>query len=290
TLYYALPGKPSADVVIDVLDGSGNVVRHLTSAPAAPVREAARPPMENFWIAAPSALSTNVGLNRAIWDLRYDPPPAFAHTFGFNGNPGLTRPSPEGPLALPGSYRVRLTVDGRRYAQTVTVRTDPRSRVTRATLIAQHRLLMRLYSGLQATWANFKPVVELRAHVATIAPDDTVSEVGKAARALATTLDSIAGDSLEDVRQPWDARPAAWTFVGLNREFAIQLTIQDNADHAPTRAAVGLARSNCADVDTMVARWRRFLEKDLTTFNSLLVRNGKTRLAAAIGRMQRCSV
>src|SRR2546426_9213856 len=64
-LYYSLGGKPSAEITIDVLDARGSVVRHLTSAAPVPVREAARPPMESFWLAPPRTLPTNVGLNRA---------------------------------------------------------------------------------------------------------------------------------------------------------------------------------------------------------------------------------
>src|SRR5438270_321798 len=150
-IYYSLAIKPSADIAIDVLDARGHVVRHLTSAAPAAVREAERAPMERFWLAQPSALPANIGLNRATWDLRYDPPPAFAHSFVFNGNPGSTPPAPEGPLAMPGVYRVRLTVDGNPYTQTITVRPDPRSYVSPAARAVQHSLLMRLYSGLQAT-------------------------------------------------------------------------------------------------------------------------------------------
>jgi hypothetical protein len=93
---YWLATHPSGEVAINVLDRRGNVIRHLSSALAAPVREAARAPMEQFWLAPSRALTTNVGLNRATWDLRYDPPPAFTHAFDLNGNPGATPPSPEG--------------------------------------------------------------------------------------------------------------------------------------------------------------------------------------------------
>jgi hypothetical protein len=287
-VYYSLGAKPSADIVIDVLDVRGNVVRHLTSAPPTPAREAARAPMERFWLAPPSALSANLGLNRANWDLRYDPPPAFAHTFDVNGNPGSTPASPEGPLAPPGAYTVRLTVDGKQYTQTLTVRADPRAHIAPGALAAQHALLMRLYSGVAATWTDFKPVATLRDAVAKIAPGDTGSEVGKGAKALAARLDSIAGDSLGDVRQVWDARPAAWSFVDLNREFAIALSAQDNADHAPTQAMVAVARSSCDELRKLVERWRQ-LVRDLTTFNGTLERHGMTTLAALSGREKLCS-
>jgi len=288
-IYYSLGTKPAADIAIDVLDARGAVVRHMTSAAPTPLREAARAPMERFWLAQPSALPANIGLNRATWDLRYDPPPAFAHSYVFNGNPGSTPAEPEGALASPGVYRIRLTVDGNRYTQALTVVRDPRLRVAPAALAAQHALLMRLSSGLQATWTDFKPVAELRAAVAKIAPDDTVSEVGKAAKALVTTLDSIAGDSLKDARQVWDARPPVWSFVDLNGEFGIELTAQDNADHVPTRAALVVASSSCAELGKLVARWRQVVRVDLAAFNQMLARHVMPALAVPAAGEKLCS-
>ena len=288
-IYYSLGAKPSTDIAIDVLDARGGVVRRMSSAPPRAVRETARPPMESFWLAQPRGLPANVGLNRTNWDLRYDPPPAFAHSFEFNGNPGVTPMAPEGPLALPGVYSIRLTVDGKHYTQPLTVERDPRSRVSRAAVAAQHALVMRLYSGLEATWTDFKPVAELRDAVAKMAPGDTVSEVGKAAKALVTTLDSIAGDSLKDAREVWDARPAAWSLVDLNSEFGLELNVQDNADHAPTRAALAVARSSCADFARLVGRWRQFVRADLVRFNQVLSRQGIGAIAARLGPERLCA-
>src|SRR5439155_3313010 len=87
---YWLAQSPSGDVTLDVLDGSGVLVRHLSSVPVAPVPEAARPPHPNFWVAPPAPLPKGAGENRTSWDLRYDAPPAFVHTFEINANPGLT--------------------------------------------------------------------------------------------------------------------------------------------------------------------------------------------------------
>src|SRR4051812_11591621 len=288
-IYYSLGAKPAGDIAIDVLDARSNVVRHLTSAPASPVREAARAPMESFWLAPPSSLSVNAGLNRAVWDLRYDPPPAFAHSFAFNGNPGSTPALPEGPLVGPGAYTVRLTVDGKSYSQTLNVRPDPRTHPAPATLAAQHVLLMRLYSGSRASWADVRPVATLRDAVAKIAPSDSVSELGKAARALVTTLDSIAGDSLGEVRQVWDAPPPTWSLVDLNREFAIELAGQDNADQAPTRAMLALAHSSCDALAKLVGRWRQLVRVELPAFNRTLAAHAVATLAAPANGAQLCA-
>jgi len=123
------------------------------------------------------------------------------------------------------------------------VRADPRTHIVRAALAAQHALLMRLSSGVQAAWADFS-LWRAACYGREDRPDDTVSEVGKAVKTLVTTLDSIAGDSLKDARQVWDAPPPVWSFVDLNGEFGIELTAQDNAD---TRHA-GRARGGALEL------------------------------------------
>ena len=288
-MYYSLGAKPSSEITIEVLDARGSVVRRMSSAPPRAVRETARPPMESSWLAPGRGLPANVGLNRANWDLRYDPPPAFAHSFEFNGNPGVTPMAPEGPLALPGLYTIRLTVDGKHYTQPLTVERDPRSRVSRAAVAAQHALVMRLYAGLEATWADFMPVAGLRGAVTTLAAGDTASEVGKAAKTLATRLDSLAGDSLSDAREVWQPRPTAWSFVALNGEFALELNAQDNADHAPTQATLAVARSSCDELRNLVGRWRQVVRLDLATFNRTLERHGMTTLAVTSAPEKLCS-
>jgi len=287
-VYYSLGARPAGEVTLDVLDAAGSVVRHLSSVAPAPVREAARPPAPDFWLARPRPLPTNAGLNRANWDLRYDPPPAFAHSFEVNGNPGLTPASPEGPLVLPGTYTLRLTVNGRRYTQPAVVRPDPRSRASTADLAAQHAYLMRLYAALAATWHDFRPAAELRANVARIAAADSASEVGRAAKAFAAELDSVAGDSLSEPRFPWLAGPVEPSFVGLNGEFAALLLAQDNGDHAPTAAMIAAADATCAQLRDAVDRWNRVVGPRLATFNALLARHGMAAVAAPPGSASGC--
>ncbi len=50
-------------------------------------------------------LPANPGMNRFAWDLRYDPPVQIPGAF-YVGDP------PRGPLVIPGTYQVKLTVKG----------------------------------------------------------------------------------------------------------------------------------------------------------------------------------
>jgi hypothetical protein len=288
-VYYSLAQRPAGEVTLDVLDAAGNVVRHLSSVAPRPVREAAHAPEPDFWLATPRGLPADAGLNRASWDLRYDPPPAFAHSFEINGNPEHTPASPEGPLALPGTYTLRLTVNGRRYTQPAVVRPDPRAAVPAADVAAQHAYQMRLYGALGATWRDFRPAADLRASLARIARADSASEVGHAAKALAAAVDSVAGDSLSDPRFPWLSSPVEPSFVGLNGEFAALLLAQDNGDHAPTAAMLAVADASCAQLQDVVGRWNSIAGPRLAAFNALLARHGMPAVATPAGSAAGCS-
>src|SRR4029077_16162270 len=74
-IYYSLATRPLAPITIEVLDAGSAVVRHMTSGPVEAVKEAARPPEPNFWIAPPFRLPAEAGGNRTNWDLRADAPP-----------------------------------------------------------------------------------------------------------------------------------------------------------------------------------------------------------------------
>src|ERR1035441_7648287 len=75
------------------------------------------------------------GLNRFVWDLRYE---------GANSIPGyflfLYKDGARGPLALPGQYQVRLTVDRKSQTVPFEVRLDPRLDVSQKDLEKQFGL------------------------------------------------------------------------------------------------------------------------------------------------------
>ncbi|MGH7635943.1 MAG: hypothetical protein ACRENC_19625, partial [Gemmatimonadaceae bacterium] len=277
--YYSLSSKPTSDVTMEVLDGAGHVVRHLSSAPVKPLPDAEHPPEPNFWLAAPEPLPTDIGTNRAIWDLRYDAPPAFRYTFEINANPDQTPPSPEGPLASPGVYTLVLTVNGVHYRQTVTVRNDPRSPATASALAAQHALLMKLDAGVRSAWDDYQRVAALRTAVKRAA--STGSAVTAAADAFVAKLDSVAGDAenARGFRRRGGPTPPP-TFTRMNGEFVQQLEAQDNADMAPTGSMLAAEASACKDLDAARATWTRISTSDLAAFNAILTQNGLSALPA----------
>ncbi|HEX3843784.1 MAG TPA: hypothetical protein VHV80_05445 [Steroidobacteraceae bacterium] len=66
------------------------------------------------------------GEHRVTWNMRYPTPPALFLDQSIAAVPEHTSFIPEGPMALPGNYTVKLTVDGVSYTQPALLKQDPR--------------------------------------------------------------------------------------------------------------------------------------------------------------------
>jgi photosystem II stability/assembly factor-like uncharacterized protein len=119
---------PEGDVSVEILKGT-TVARRFTTAKAdadAPV------PLD----APPGTLTVKAGLNRLVWNLRYDPvvPVPGLYVFG----------TLQGRRALPGDYQVRLTAGGKTLTAPLTVSLDPRVTTPVSELQAQETLVLRV--------------------------------------------------------------------------------------------------------------------------------------------------
>ena len=88
-----------------------------------------------YWPAPPQVLSAGAGMHRFSWDMHYDPLPGGGGggRGGGGGNgavPHLTYPGVNSPWVAPGAYSVRLTADGQSQTQPITIRMDPRVKLT----------------------------------------------------------------------------------------------------------------------------------------------------------------
>ncbi len=124
TIDFYLPAAPTGEAAVEILDPNGSLIRRYSSRDPQP---APPPPgaIAAAWIEPPEHLVPRAGMNRLVWDLRYPLPGGKASIDGGDGGPPLL-----GPLARPGVYQVRLTVDGRSYTHLLKVVADPRSPAT----------------------------------------------------------------------------------------------------------------------------------------------------------------
>src|SRR6185436_10987983 len=115
-VYYSLKAKPTTDLVLEFLDPTGKSINKFTTrlprggGGQGQVGGAPEPPAGGgeegfFGGGAPARASTDVGLNRFVWDMRYPDAVRFPGMILWAGQT-------QGPRIVPGAYQVKLTVDG----------------------------------------------------------------------------------------------------------------------------------------------------------------------------------
>ena len=99
----------------------------------------------SYWIRPQQILSAKSGAHRFMWDMHYQPlnvPPSYP----ISATPMNTAPDPTSPWVMPGTYTARLTVDGKIYDQSFTVKMDPRVKTSAKDLQLQHDLSLSCYN------------------------------------------------------------------------------------------------------------------------------------------------
>jgi hypothetical protein len=142
--------KNAADSVqIEVLDGAGKPVRRYSSADQlpAPENDLTYP---TYWYRPPQNPPATAGMHRFVWDLRYTPPDVQRHDYPMTAVLHNTPREPRGPIALPGEYTVKLTVDGKTFIQQLTLKMDPRIKTSPADLKRQFDLAMEVVAMMRA--------------------------------------------------------------------------------------------------------------------------------------------
>ncbi|HEY6808139.1 MAG TPA: hypothetical protein VI160_05060, partial [Gemmatimonadales bacterium] len=291
-IYYSLTAAPHGDITLDILDAGGTVVRHLSSAPIPPLSDPPAP-VAPWWLEEPKPLPTAVGLNRVNWNIRYDNPPAFNHNYAqvMGAVPHETPYTPEGPIALPGVYTARLTVDGKSYTQTFTVRNDPRSPATAADLAAQHDLQMKLYAGAKSSWDGWHQAQAVRDEVAKVVAANPPADVTAAAAQLDSLVAQVQGDPAPLPNFGRHTGPP--TFAALNgtepgesiplESMNGQLRTTDYGDMAPSAPMLAAWRMACTDLRSAITAWQGINTKELRAFNALLAKHDLAPIAAAPG-------
>jgi hypothetical protein len=286
-IYYYLSAKPSGVITIEIADAAGKVIRHMSSAPMPPSTD---PPsaVPDFWKEIPRPMPAEVGTNRVNWNIRYDNPPAASRNIGstMGAMPGDTPAGPEGPLAMPGVYTVKLTVDGTSYTQTVTVKNDPRSPATAIELAAQHALQVKIYEGSREAWDGVGQVAAMRAVVAELARGTLPAEDAAAVTAFDAKLAGIGGAGGGGRRGGGGAAPGggaatAPSFQGVNGTFNRQIDTLDFGDMAPTESMHVAYLAGCRELKMAVVNWKAINTQDLVTFNAMLVKDKLKPIAVA---------
>jgi hypothetical protein len=209
-----------------------------------------------YWVRPPQVLSKQAGMQRFIWDLRYAPPAGANFSYPIAAIYRNTPRVPGGPWVAPGTYTVRLMVDGKAFRQPLAVRMDPRVTTSALGLQEQQRLSLQLYEGIRQAFAAQQQVRGWRAHVRSVRE--------RASATLATSLDDM------DRKLAGLDAGTGDNLGRLHSDLSSLLNLIQGADVTPTTQARDAAAERMGALDGLLVRVSDLRAGELTALNAQL--------------------
>jgi len=267
---------------LEILEQDGDVIRTLVRKPAE--GEEGEGDGEDRGDSDTSEelplLTGEKGLNRVVWDLRYPG----AETF-----PGLVLWNRflDGPRAVPGTYRARLTVGDQVSETTFEVLPDPRSSSDPEDYQAQFDFLVQVRDKLTETHREIGRIREVRKQLDAVKKqrreakgDDEEGEadpVVEAAKALDEAMTEIE-EALYQTKNQSRQDPLNFP-IRLNDKLAGVLRLAALGDFQPTDQMEEVRQQLTAAIDAELAKLDRIWREELTAFNGLAAKHGVTAVA-----------
>ena len=264
---YTLKSAPRKPVQVEILDAGDSVIRTLK-------------------------IASHAGLNRVEWNLLYEGPKAVALRTMAPGNPhiweearhlgketrpvvhwGIEGPQRVGPIAAPGMYTVRLTVNGKKYSRPFEVVKDGLITSPDSDLLASTRTQVQIRDLMDTTVAMINGLETMRKQI----EDHLASSTGDVADAL-NTLDSTMMDvelqlishSSQQSDDKWyvESYKTYMQLIWLYGEVGLGAgDVAGGAGHRPTDASLAWLGDIQTRVAASKADFARLVERDVPAFN-----------------------
>jgi photosystem II stability/assembly factor-like uncharacterized protein len=261
---YYLKDKPKGEMTLEVLDAQGRLVRTLRSV-AEPKEDEGLDADDDDDEPKP-ALASDPGVQRAVWDLQWTGGEKIKKAKLDAGDPK------EGPLAVPGSYTLRLTVDGHTETTAVTVRPDPRVQLTAADYDEALRFGLQLRDDITRLTRLVETLRSVRQQLQgwsqNLASNDTLGPLRASADAIVVKIDALEGRLHNPRAQIVYDILAQKGGAKLYSQMAPLLDAVNESDGRPTQGMRELYAEQVKELDALQAEAKGVLDGDLAGFNA----------------------
>jgi photosystem II stability/assembly factor-like uncharacterized protein len=259
-IYYSLKSAPRDEVTIEILDSENKRVRKYSSTATVRVDQA---PQEPDAERPRKQIEAAAGLNRFVWDLRYEPVtqvPGYSLFVYSRGE--------QGPMALPGRYTVKLTMGGKSHTAPLDLKTDPRVNVSMDDLRKQFDLLTRIHRDLNNIYQTVNQMQDLRGQLKGLAGRGYLA---KEVEALDKKISAVEGLLVE--MRITSSEDSLMYPLALDGKLAVLAsTVAGSADAVPTDAEHEVFQELSRKLDTDLTQWSKILTTDLADFQRLTSR------------------
>lgn len=259
---YYLKEKPKDKIKIEIMDAQGETIHTLTA-------------------------SNNVGINRMVWNLRYNPSeriklrtkPKYADwvEIGKSGwRPYVSWGGPFSLFAAPGNYTVKLVSGGQEFTQELEIRRDPNAPGSEEGIRKQLEMLKELQENSndvanmvnQIEWIR-KQIYDLQE---MIKEKKEVEDVDKAAKELDEKLIAVEENLIQMKLTGGSQDILRWPMKLYDKISMLAGSIT-SADFPPTDQSHEVHAMYKEQIATYQEKLKKVLEKEVAEFNKILEEN-----------------
>lgn len=245
--YFVKSVDNSSDIRIDILESNGAIIKSYSNK----ARGA-------------ELLSVKSGGNRFVWDMRYP---------GYKTFPGMVfYGSPNnGPKAVPGKYKVRLTVNGNTSEQEFEVLKDPRIKTTQEELQLQFEFLVKVRDKVSEANQGVIDIRRIKEDLAflktKIGGDVQYKELSDAVKKFEDEL-TVHENNIHQTKNRSVQDPINYG-IKMNNRLAHLMVEQAQGDFPPTQQGEEVRQMLTKMVDEELSKLNNTIDKNAERINTM---------------------
>ncbi|HET7207778.1 MAG TPA: hypothetical protein VFI95_14470 [Terriglobales bacterium] len=258
---YYFKTAPKDEVKLEIFDSKGKLVRSLSSREKKGFEQ---PPEWPDQVKEVTTIPAAAGMNRYAWNLRWEPPVKIPDAF-------YSDQGPQGPIALPGKYAVKLSVGSQSQTQPFEIVMDPRVKsVSAADLQKQFDLATQVRDANDELHRAVNQIRELRTELKALRPRLESNDKLKPFLEQVSLLDqkmTPVEEQLIQVNMKGSEANLAFPNM-LNEQLDTFSYSIESADGAPTQQQYEVFQKLRARLDQQLTAWKQILSTDVPGFNT----------------------
>ena len=253
TVHFVVKDTTKAQVTLEFLQTDGKLIKKFSTKPDLKAKE------EKLTLKQP-------GMNKFNWNMRYPDADRFDGLI-------LWASSLSGPRALPGTYKLRLTVNGKSMETDFEILKDPRSTGTDADLKAQFDFLQEVIAKVSETHTAIKKIRTAREQInRAIDPikdqKEAMKDVLEKAKAIQDDMKKIE-EALYQTKNRSGQDPLNFP-IRLNNKLAHLNSLAGSGNFRPTDQMIAFKKEITAEIDAQLAALDKIFKQEVPAFNALV--------------------
>jgi len=250
-MYYYLKDKPDSAFTaqLEIMEADGDVIKTFDYN--------SKKPDEKLFVSE--------GMNYFNWNMRYPDAVSFPGLILYSSN---TR----GPKAVPGNYKVKLTVNGESVEQDFEIMKDPRIKSTQADLQAQFDFLIEVRDKLSEAHQAVIDIRKIKTDIdylkGKLGEEATYQEIITYAEELKKEL-TVIENNLHETRNEAYQDPLNFG-IKLNNRLAFLATHEGEGDFRPTDQGMAYKEEVTAQINNELADYKKLVDEGVGKINKMI--------------------